>query len=399
MFMSSVALAAASLEGEVPAPASVATRPHSHTSASGEIDEDHGPLFLEMTYTSDVMANAAGGHRRGVRYMDNFDMVFEADLDRLVGWRGAELHLYGLYNNGASISDLAGDTQAVSNIETGVRALRLYEAWIDQKFGDHVSLRAGLYDLNSEFDALDASGLFVGSAHGIGTDFAQSGENGPSIFPATSLAARLEVTPADGWAVRAAILDAVPGDPARPARTHIRLGKDEGALVVGEVQAPFGDGKLLLGHWRYTADFDRIDGGGRDHGNAGSYVRAERSIVRDGEQQVDAFARLGHASGRFNMFDLFASAGLKFSGWSLARDTDEFGIAVAAAFTARPYRAATGASSSEVAVEATYRTQVASWLALQPSVQYIRRPSADPTIADALVVGLRSEISFPLFGK
>src|SRR3546814_14116465 len=95
--------------------------------------------------------------------------------------------LFRSYNNGRSISDLAGDVQAVSNIETGVRALRLYEAWIDQKIGDAASVRIGLYDLNSEFDALDTAGFFVSSTHGIGTDFAQSGRNGPPLFPATSL--------------------------------------------------------------------------------------------------------------------------------------------------------------------------------------------------------------------
>src|SRR3546814_813371 len=156
---------------------SAADRPHSHIHAPAYVDEDHGQLLLQITYTGEVMGNVAGGHRRGARYLDNLDLVFEADLDRLAGWTGAQLHVYGLYNNGRSISELAGDTQAVSNIEAGVRALRLYEAWIDQKIGDAASVRIGLYDLNSEFDALDTAGFFVSSPHGIGTDFAQSGRN------------------------------------------------------------------------------------------------------------------------------------------------------------------------------------------------------------------------------
>src|SRR3546814_9796645 len=110
-----------------------ADRPHSHIHAPAEIDEDHGPLLLQITYTGEVMGNVAGGHRRGARYLDNLDLVFEADLDRLAGWTGAQLHVYGLYNNGRSISELAGDTQAASNIEAGVRALRLYEAWIEDR--------------------------------------------------------------------------------------------------------------------------------------------------------------------------------------------------------------------------------------------------------------------------
>ena len=396
MFLSALMLAAAG--EEVTLPPTHGHLPHAHTHAPGETDETHGPILLQATYTAEVIGNASGGLRRGTRYLDNFDIVFEADMEALVGWSGAQVHVYGLYNNGRSISDLVGDTQAVSNIETGTSALRLYEAWVDQKVGEHVSVRAGLYDLNSEFDALDAAGLFVSSPHGIGTDFAQSGQNGPSIFPSTSLAARLAVTPAEGWTVRAAVLDGVPGDPAHPARTTVKLGDGDGALLVGEVEAPLGGGKLLLGHWRYTADFDRNDGNGAGDGNAGTYVRAEAPLIDRSGRNVDAFVRLGTATGRYNMFDRFASGGLKFSGWVPGRDQDEFGIAVAAAFTSDSWRTATGGGASEVAFEATYRAQLAPWLAVQPNIHYIHRPSADPAIADALVIGLRAEASFSLLG-
>src|SRR3546814_19405791 len=104
-------------------------------------------------------------------------------MERLVGWAGARIHVYGLYNNGKSISDLAGDAQAVSNIEAGTQALRLYEAWIDPKIGDRLSIKAGLYDLNSEFDALDAPGLFIRTPHAIGTDFSQGAPHTPSDLP------------------------------------------------------------------------------------------------------------------------------------------------------------------------------------------------------------------------
>ena len=392
------ALMLAAAVQEAPLPPKQGHQPHGHTHASTEIDETRDPLLLQLTYTGEVIGNAAGGLRRGTRYLDNLDIVLEANMEELVGWGGAHVHVYGLYNNGKSISDRVGDTQAVSNIETGTSALRLYEAWIDQKIGDHLSLRAGLYDLNSEFDALDAAGLFVSSPHGIGTDFAQSGQNGPSIFPSTSLAARLAVSPAEGWTVRAAVLDGVPGNPAHPGRTAVKLGHGDGALLVGEVEAPLGGGKLLLGHWRYTADFDRNDGNAPGDGNAGTYVRAEVPLIERSGRKVDAFARLGTASGRYNMFDRFASGGLKFSGWISGRDEDEFGIAVAAAFTSDSWRAATGGGASEVAVEATYRAQVAPWLAVQPNIHYIHRPSADPAIANALVIGLRAEASFSLLG-
>src|SRR3546814_5753841 len=58
---------------------------------------------------------------------------------------------------------------------------------------------------------------------------------------------------------------------------------------------------------------------------------------------IDAFARLGTASDRFNMFDRFAGGGLKFGGWVPGRPEDEFGIAFAAAFPSDSWRRATAA--------------------------------------------------------
>lgn len=373
--------------------------PHSHTHSRGEIDEEQGPLLIEATYTGEVMSNLSGGIRRDSRYLDNLDLVAEVDLEAVAGWRGASAHVYALYNNGTSFSTLTGDAQVASNIETGVRALRLYEAWIEQDFGG-ASLKLGLYDLNSEFDALDASGLFVGSPHGIGTDIAQSGENGPSIFPSTSLAARLAVEPAPGWVLRAAILDGVPGNPDHPRRTAITLSDKDGALAIAEVEAPLPHGRLLFGAWRYTARFD-THGGERTRGNDGLYLRGETALTEesgDPAQGLAAFARVGIADGQLNMFDRFASAGLNYTGPFAGRDEDQIGLAVAAAFTSGAYRNLTPSDDAEVAFEFTYRARVAPWLSLQPNFHYIVNPGADPSLRNAVAAGLRAEFSFRLIG-
>ena len=41
-------------------------------------------------------------------------------------------------------------------------------------------------NLNAEFYVNDSSAMFINSSFGMGQDFAQSGKNGPSIFPVTS---------------------------------------------------------------------------------------------------------------------------------------------------------------------------------------------------------------------
>lgn len=372
------------------------TKPHSHIHAPGEINEDQAPFILDTTYTFDVWRAARGGVREGTRYLDNVDIVAEADLERLIGWLGAEVHVYGLYNNGKSLNELMGDAQVASNIETGVKALRLYEAWINQEVGGKTSIKLGLYDLNSEFDALDSSGLFMGSAHGIGTDISQSGFNGPSIFPSTSLAVRVELEPARKWKLRVALLDGIPGDPARPKRTAIKLGDSDGALLIGEVEAPIASGKLLFGHWRYTARFDDW-AGGQKRGNEGWYLRGECQLTRerdDPEQGISGFFRLGLANGSVNPFRHFASAGLNYTGPFKGRDGDQLGFAIASAFTSKDYRLTSAAQRSETVFELTYRAPIADWLTIQPNVQYVLNPGADPTLRNALAFGLRTEFTY-----
>jgi porin len=340
------------------------TKSHNNKHTPTDIDESQPPFVLDLTYTADVWNAASGGVGKVTRYLDNLDIVAEADMEQLAGWSGALIRVYGLYNNGKSISELVGDAQVISNIETGVKAIRLYEAWLQQNIGGAASLKIGLYDLNSEFDVLDSSGLFMGSAHGIGTDISQSGLNGPSIFPSTSLAARLEIEPASGWKLRIAVLDGVPGDPDSPKRTAIKLGNGDGALLIGEVEAPISDGKLLLGHWRYTARFDDW-AGGRRNGNDGWYLRGERQLTserNDPKQGLSGFLRLG--------------------------------FAVASAFTSKDYRLTSFAERSETAFELTYRTAITDWLTLQPNVQYVINPGVDPNVRNALAFGLRAELTY-----
>ncbi len=307
------------------------------TEADGEdaADARQGPIALDVVYTFDGWVNANGGADTGSRYLDNLDVTLEADLQRLVGWNGATFFAYGLYNNGNSISELLGDGQVVSSIETGFRAARLYELWLDQRLGEITSIRIGLYDLNSEFDALEASALFVGSPHGIGTDIAQSGDAGPSIFPVTSLAIRFDVAPSENLTFRGALLDGVPGNPDRPQQTAVRLRAEDGVLFIGEADARISVARLLFGHWRYTSDFETWSGG-TERGNSGWYLRGEGRVFSESSDQsqgLDAFFRLGTASGKFNQFDTFLSSGVTYAGPISGRDSDQFGIAFATAFT------------------------------------------------------------------
>ncbi|MDH5316245.1 MAG: carbohydrate porin, partial [Gemmatimonadota bacterium] len=369
---------------------------------------DDSGLTFNAAYTGDLLSNVSGGLRTGGTYLDNLDLQIAAERGSIFGIPGLSGLLYGLYNNANEFSEkYVGDAQIVSNIE-GPRAWRLYEAWLDWAYGDAeaFSARLGLYDLNSEFDVTDTAGLFLNGAHGVGTDLGQSGENGPSIFPVTSLTLRLRAQAENGAYGMFAVLDGVPGDPNDDSSNEIDLSSDDGALLVLE-GGWSGDNwrKLAIGLWQYTADFDRLAATTplgdpvRDDGNNGWYAIADRTLWSGDRGTAAGFLRIGQADDRFNAFDGYLGAGASLSGFWPRRPDDTVGLAMAMAFTGSEYEeaqalAGLGTDDHETSIELTWRAPVTDWLTLQPDVQYIINPGTNPDLDDAVVIGLRFELSW-----
>jgi len=364
-------------------------------------------VAIASTYTGEIWRNTSGGRATGDRYLDNLDITLDADGGKLFGVEGLRLFGYLLYNNGHSVAELSDAVQGISNIES-TRAVRLYELWTQWQFGAGASsLRFGLYDLNSEFDSIETAGLFINPSHGIGPDFSQSGANGPSIFPATSLALRGLMTHGR-WTFQAAMLDGVPGDSDHPDRSGIHLSRTEGALLVGEVNYQVESGvRLGAGYWRYTAQFDdlqAIDAAGapvQRTGNAGFYAIAESPTFfsSDDDRGLRLFARTGMAEDRINPVHRYYGAGAVYTGWSTRRPQDQIGFAIAIVEPGTPFQqsqqdSGVGPLARECNYELTYRFGVTEWLTLQSDLQYVRAPGMDPSVDSAWVVGLRFEAGY-----
>jgi porin len=250
-----------------------------------------------------------------------------------------------------------------------------------------------MYDLNSEFDAMDAAGVFLNSSQGIGAEYAQSGRNGPSIFPVTSLAGRLQLRFGKTALLRYALLDGVPGDPDDPIDSGIELGGEDGLLHALEYEVSLSERlRFTLGGWLYSAEFERVDGAGPpEDGNGGVYSSLEWKIAGHGGDgaAIDAYFRYGVANEDLNPARSYFGAGIVATGLSARRPEDKLGLAVASVHFGKPYRATAGFETHETVIELTYRAPLNDWITIQPDVQYVRNPGGDPLIEDSLVVGLR----------
>lgn len=371
----------------------------SNGEAGGNIDQ--AGLQLELAYTGEVWRNANGGLRTGTRYLDNVDVIGSWIPDADVGFLSdSEFRLHVLGNNSQRLTqELVGDLQSVSNIDAP-RTLRLYEAWFETEFGsrDGQSWRIGIYDLNSEFDVIESAAAFLNGSHGIGADFGQSGSNGPSIFPITGLALRVEVPLSEEITARWAVLDAVPGDPRDP-RSH-SFDIDEGALLVAELDAALTGGtRATMGTWMYTHDAKTLlpadTQSAPERAKAtGAYLGLDAPL--DDDERLNAFLRLGIASEDVHEISRYAGLGI---GWQPPGSiASMIGIAIAHARTSDIYRSLLldsghAASHAETSIELTAQFRLAANLMLQPDVQYVVDPGANKTIDDALVVGLRVQWS------
>jgi len=381
---------------------------------SSSVAQQEDPMLaFRLAYTGESWGNI-GGQDGPAMSLHNLDIDLTADLESLTGWRDATLFVYGLGNQGDSPSHRVGDIQGLSNIDAPT-TFKLYEMWLEQRFlQDRLSVRAGLYDLNSEFDAIETAGMFLNSSHGIGPDFSQSGLNGPSIFPTTSLGLRLWTQPREAIYAQAVVLDGVSGDPHNSSGTHIKLDAEDGALITTEIGYSVGaldseDGvqrRVAIGAWAYTAPFDDLletDSRGQPvqhRALPGLYVLAEWKVFHESMapvQGLSLFARYGRADAHIYQIGQYLGVGALYTGLIPRRDSDQVGIAVAHIFNGEEYRRAQlqeGGSTdlAEIAVELSYRLGLLSNLILRPDIQYIINPGTDPDMDNVLVVGARLEL-------
>jgi porin len=353
--------------------------------------EGHLPA-VELSSITDVLGNVSGGLKRGYRVLEKADITanYAGDDHGIPGFSvfvGAQITDATLFS-----AALVGDAQTVSNID-GPAGLRLSNAWVAKEFNGRGGIKAGVVDLNTEFDVQATGALFLNSSFGIGPDFSQSGGNGPSIFPTTGLGMVGWWMPGGHWQIKTGIFEGTPGDPAHPGRTRFSLGGDEGALLALEARNQLTPNfSLGVGAWRYTASFDAIDPArGRLSGNSGFYAIADGLLYADpaGENTgLSGWLRLGLADARINPVAHSIGGGFVYTGL-FGRMADQAGIAFTRVQFGQPARLATGSGYAETTFEASYSFNINDKLTLQPDLQYVVSPSGDPTLGNALVVGSR----------
>jgi porin len=175
-----------------------------------------------------------------------------------------------------------------------------------------------------------------------------------------------------------------------------------------------------VGGWYHTGNFpdNRTDEQGRflgsalstgkpqiRSGNWGLYIIADQMLWRekpDADEGLGLFGRLTYSPPDRSFYDFYADFGVTCTGLIAGRDDDSFGVAFAYGHISqdrRDVQRATGvwAQDHTAVLEVSYQVAVTPWWLIQPDFQYFLDPdgsSSRGSLPDAVVVGLRTQISF-----
>lgn len=370
--------------------------------------EEKGICF-NLVSTEDYITNLSGGNVRKDTWFGLLDFDMGLDTEKLGFWSGGNFFVYvsNVHGHKKPTGEYVGDMQGVNGNEAP-RVSRLMELWYEQTLmSGRLSILGGIHDMNGEFVVSEYAGLFLNSAFGLTPTLANNVS--VSSFPNPALGGRIKWTLSENLSILAGVYDGDPGDSSdHPHGPDTSWNGKGGTFAIGEVAWSYRfwqkDSLLCVmkvGFWHHSDNFEDVAGLDENDmpvphdDNYGGYGIFDQVLWQEKENQgLKAFFMAGGAPKNRNTIDMHLAWGITYTGLFPGRDEDDIGFAVTRASLSDKQKDAQGLESGETTLETTYRFVVNPQVSLQPDIQYVMDPSADPAIKNATVFSLRCEIAY-----
>src|SRR5271155_5380776 len=123
-------------------------------------------MTLSIVENSEVFGNVTGGVKQGFEYNGLTTATLQMDTQRAFGLNGGTFNASALEIHGGNLSaSNLYNLQTISGIESD-RAIRLWELWYQQKFGDAFDIKVGQQSLDQEFMVSQNSSYFINTMFG-----------------------------------------------------------------------------------------------------------------------------------------------------------------------------------------------------------------------------------------
>ncbi len=351
-------------------------------------------IELGFGITNVYQVNTHGGtstnERRG-RHVGRYDLEMSMDLEKLLGIEGGSffVHGWGGWPNEEGVdAHSVGSAWGINALSVGNRGLDIVEAFYEGPFfNDNLTIAIGKLDFTGIFDASeyadDECGQFLNAAL----------VDDPTIpFPEQGLGVVLTWNLTDSWYIMGGAGDAQADSRETGFRTTFH---DEDYFFYAlETGITAGNGTYRVGLWNDP----QPKGSDNKRDDVGVYTSCDWMLHKENADPEDSqglggFFRYGYAPSEKNDITNFFSLGLQYQGLLDGRDEDVLGVGFAHG-TFSNLASSTYTDDHESVLEVYYNAQITPWLSLSPGIQYIANPGGDKTVSDAVVFGLRAQMTF-----
>lgn len=365
-------------------------------------------LSMTNIYQSNIRGGMNTNQKRG-QHTGSYDLEIGADLQQLLDIEGGSLlvHTEGSWSRFDVDETSVGSVFGVNGDGAGRRAMDVTEVWYEQAMCDETfRLRLGKMDFAGGFECRGCPVSFDGSAY-ANDETAQflNGAlvNNPTIpMPDMGIGAVLYWNPVEWWYASIGAIDAQADARESGFRTAFH-GEDNFFYAAETGVAPqFDSGKgpmpgaYRIGIWNDPQAKESFSTGELRRDDTGFYISADQMVYKENTgaedgQGLGVFTRYGMANKKINDIADFWSFGLQYQGLLDGRDDDVLGLGYAKGI----FSSEAGYSEDyESVVELYYNAQIAPWVAISPSFQFVDNPGGDSTVDDSILFGLRAQSSF-----
>jgi porin len=364
-------------------------------------------------YSGETVYNAHGGKQRGTRYSQNIKLGAQFDLGKLLDLESGgkiQLTINDRRGNDGS-GDLVGNRLPVQENYGGLYTRLTELSYENTLFTPALNVKLGYMAMGNDLGGL-SSGILCNfmNAGFCGHPLAMSGGSGWSNYPNAHLGAMAKYRFTPNFALQVAAFKVDAASNGESSRAWDMAPKDStgNILPIEAIYNVLGDmpGEYRVGYYYDTSDASRIGTNREVAGREGSYFLMDQAIWNSSEvsgRNVHMFGQFSNASAAASPFRRWYSTGFALKKPFVSRPNDTVAIGYGrAVFNSRSREVQETAAlangqdfpdlaSGEGLVEMTYGAQVAPWLTLRPSIQYIIEPGAfyGEDIDNTLIVGLQ----------
>lgn len=393
---------------------------------------------FKLDYVGEAGANLHGGydHDHVTRYSDQLALGAHLDLQKILGWQGADFQVTVTDRNGDNITNdritdprVGGFTSAQEVWGRG-SIWRLTQLWYRQTFLDgKLDIKAGRFGEGEDFNSFpcDFQNLaFCGS---------QVGNWAGSIWynwPVSQWALRVKYNLTPELYAQIGAFEQNPSNLENDNGFKLSGSGTEGAVIPVELvwtpRVGGLPGEYRVGYYYSSADATDVYKDSHDRAAAlsgeayrsasskhGFWLGARQqltSLASDGSRGLSVFGNITLHDKKTNAIDQYVQGGLVYKGLFDARPADDIGLALARIHVNPAYRHNAEAANlangvadyddlaylpvqrTEYSAELNYGLHLTNWLTARPNLQYIRHPGGVSEVDDAWIGGLKFIASF-----